>query len=164
MPNKPQIGETFTRYTVLSLSDKQDKLGRAFYNCICTCGNTRTVRYDHLTSGRSKSCGCLSKDSTGFRFTKHGLTETSEFTAWVNMRERCYNSNVPNYHNYGGRGIRVCASWMESFENFIKDMGFKPVSNLSLDRIDVNGNYTPENCRWTDWLTQANNRRNNKLR
>jgi len=82
-----------------------------------------------------------------------------EYAAWQNMKSRCYNHHLDSYHNYGGRGITVCDRWKDSFENFLSDMGLKPSSDYSLDRIDPDGNYEPSNCRWADTKTQTNNKR-----
>lgn len=93
----------------------------------------------------------------------HGQTKTPEFNTWVNIRQRCYNKNHPQYKDYGGRGILVCDRWLESFENFYNDMGEKPFKKATLERKNTNGNYTPDNCKWATFKEQQNNRRNNRI-
>lgn len=130
----------------------------SYWHCTCKCGSVKIVAERSLLSGRSKSCGCYRKTVTGGLFRKHGLTGTSEHTAWSAMRQRCHDPKSNSYANYGGRGITVCDRW-RSFDKFLVDMGPKPSSNHSLDRIDVNGNYDPANCRWATALEQSKNRR-----
>ena len=152
--------------------------------CKCDCGNLTDVLLFQLRSGKTKSCGCYLKevvskigkstislnrfignhsDETKNKIrtanTKHGLYKTSEYRAWDSMKQRCYNPNCRDYKDWGGRGITVCERWLESFENFIEDMGMKPSSNLSIDRINVNGNYELSNCRWTTASVQNSNQR-----
>lgn len=133
--------------------------------CICDCGGTATPRGSSLTSGQTQSCGCYMKDRTSEANTKHGelkkKPKTLEYTAWTNMKDRCYNPNMKSFHNYGGRGIKVCDRWME-FAAFLSDMGLKPSKAHSLDRIDFNGDYEPSNCRWATYKEQARNRRGNR--
>lgn len=111
-----------------------------------------------MNSGKKRSCGC----KTIIVSTKtHGLTHTKEWNAWRMLRQRCNKPESKFYINYGGRGIKVCDRWMKSFENFYKDMGLAPSKTHSIDRINVNGNYEPDNCRWATPKQQANNKRMN---
>lgn len=153
------IGKEFGRLKVVSRSDNCGRRPR--WNCVCSCGNSKTVFGDNLRMGRTKSCGCLHKESTSKANSTHLKTGSVEYTAWINMLSRCYNRNKKDFKNYGGRGITVCERWKE-FENFYADMGNRP-DNTSIDRIDVNGNYEPSNCRWASNLEQARNMRSNRL-
>jgi hypothetical protein len=130
--------------------------------CVCDCGNNIVVSGANLRSNITNSCGCLQKEKTSKANTKHGYSQKSkEYSTWANMRKRCNNPNSEDYIDYGARGIKVCERW-DSFSNFLKDMGFAP-KGYSLDRIDVNKGYSPENCRWADAKTQARNKTNNRL-
>lgn len=133
------------------------------YLCDCSCGNTTEVRSSDLRSGRTQSCGCLQKEKAHQAKFKHGRRKATDKTycSWADMKRRCDNPKDANYHNYGGRGITYCQEWA-NFTNFLADMGECP-EGLTLDRINVDGNYEPANCRWADDVTQANNRRNNHL-
>lgn len=153
------VGMVFGRLTVISLCERKNN--RTYCNCKCLCGVEKLMRADGLRSGTSRSCGCLLKDSHKKRLTKHGQARNSIYYSWENMVQRCTNQNTPNYKNYGGRGICITNSWL-IFENFYKDMGEKP-KGLSLDRIDNNGNYCKENCRWATRKEQANNTRTNTI-
>lgn len=160
------IGHKFSRLTVTKFAG-QDKHHNSKWVCICSCGNTKIVTGNSLKTGGVKSCGCLFKEylekqrkiMTTFNLT-HGLSKTSEYRAWQNMKDRCYNPNCHCFCDYGGRGIKVCNSWLESFEIFYKDMGPKPCKT-SLDRIDNQGNYCFSNCKWTTAKEQNHNRRKN---
>lgn len=128
----------------------------------CFCGSSFIAIGADVNSGRTKSCGCWSEFVSKIQHIKHQLNKTTEHCAWVEMKKRCYNNNYKGYKNYGGRGIIVCDRWLESFTNFLFDMGNKPHSDLSLDRIDNDGNYEPNNCRWADRTIQSRNQRRHK--
>lgn len=123
----------------------------------CYCGNEFVASHYDINRGGVKSCGCLLKQN-GY---KHGYSKTKLYGTWSDMKKRCYDKNTNNYHDYGGRGIVVCDRWLESFKNFLEDMGEKPGKEYSIDRIDVDGDYCLENCRWATVDVQNRNRRTN---
>jgi hypothetical protein len=128
------------------------------WKCHCDCGTIREVWDFSLIRGQSVSCGCFQKQRTIEVQTTHSMSKSKEYRKWLSMKQRCYNQKHTSYPNYGGRGIAVCDSWKNSFENFYADMGPCP-SGLELDRIYVNGNYEPGNCRWATDSEQSNNKR-----
>jgi hypothetical protein len=149
------------RLTVISRAENSIR-GQARWNCVCACGNKRIVASASLVKKTTKSCGCLMREIVSKLNRTHGMRKTPIYGAWFSMKHRCLNPNNPFYHHYGGRGISVCPRWLENFENFLEDMGDRP-EGMSLDRIDVNGNYEPGNCRWATWKEQQNNRRDNRF-
>jgi hypothetical protein len=134
-----------------------------YWLCRCVCGRQKAIKGTNLTSGMTKSCGCGIGKATKRVHTRHGSYKTKEYQIWATMKDRCFNSNNKKFHLYGGRGITVCDRWRHSFENFIADMGVRPTSRHSIDRIDGNGNYEPTNCRWATYKEQGNNTRANHL-
>lgn len=144
---------------LLVLSRAVSVQGKARWSCQCDCGIALEISGDKLRTG-TQSCGCLRRELTIKRNYRHGKAKTRTYITWAHMMQRCLNPKVQNYGNYGGRGISVAPRWL-SFENFLADMGEKP-TGLSLDRINVNGNYEPGNCRWATYEQQVNNKRGNR--
>lgn len=141
------------------LSYEGIKGGHKHFKCSCKCGKVKVMSVYSILKSKTKSCGCISHKQTALRRFKHGGLHTKEYHTWQRMKQRCYNETCEDFKEYGGRGIKVCDSWIDSFENFLKDIGKAPEKISSLDRIDVNGNYEPSNCRWATPQTQAYNQR-----
>jgi len=156
--------ETGKRYGKLAVVQQlTSHNGCAYWLCQCDCGKTTKATGYHLRRGAILSCGCHRKEVTRKRSTTHGGSNTSLFSVWTGMLQRCNDPNTKNWARYGGRGIQVCQRWRKAFESFKIDMGPTYLKSLVLDRIDNNGNYKPGNCRWVTPAVRSQNRRSTKL-
>lgn len=150
-------GQRYGRLVAISFS-RRNSTGNTLWNCKCDCGNELEVLLPSLRRGNTRSCGCWLKELRIERKTTHGKKRTRAWLSWASMRARCLNQKNPAYKDYGGRGIVICQRWLDSFQNFFDDMGDRP-DGLSLERIDVNGNYEPGNCKWATDKEQTRNQR-----
>lgn len=157
-------GQTFNRLTAIELGGR-NRHGQLLWIWQCTCGNLTTVAGHRVKSGHTKSCGCFERESFAARVTTHGATvnhsTTPEYNTWCNMIRRCTDPRNQDYDNYGQRGITVCERW-RSFADFYADMGEKPTRKHSLERVDNNKGYSPENCAWATQAQQTRNTRQNR--
>lgn len=150
-------GLKFGRLTVLA---RRNSNHPATWMCQCVCGNIKVFLGGNLTNGYTKSCGCLHKERASEANVKHGLCRTPEYMVWAGMLQRCNNPNAPHYECYGGRGIKVCKEWTQ-FEKFLRDMGKRPSSKHSINRINNDLGYGKSNCIWSTRKEQMRNKRDN---
>ena len=154
-------GKRFGRLTVKGRNPKNTRFKHPRWDCICDCGNVAVIQGEKLRNGETKSCGCLQREIAIMANTIHGNAcrgkLSTEYSSWNALKNRCLNMNAEKWPNYGGRGIKICDRWIDSFENFLYDMGKRPEGCSSIDRKDNDGGYEPGNCRWATYKQQAGN-------
>lgn len=163
------IDLTNKKFARLLVINRDFSANRTAFFCQCDCGKVKSIRSAHLIDGKIQSCGCLHSERAAKRIykmheknIKTGISNSPTYQSWCGMKQRCTNPRSNFFSYYGGRGIIICPRWIDSFENFLVDMGKKPHGH-SLDRIDPNGNYEPNNCRWATRKQQQNNLRSNRV-
>lgn len=155
------VGKKFNRLLAIEVVGRNSNREK-LYKCKCDCGNYSIVRGAALKYGLTKSCGCLQREKASSANTKHGMYKSRIYKIWEDMHNRCYQKTYHAYCHYGGRGISICSEWLHDFKCFYDwSMANGYADNLSIDRIDVNGNYEPSNCRWITQKEQLKNRRIN---
>lgn len=156
-------GSRYGRWIVIERAENS-KDNRSRWLCRCDCGNEKILKLCDLRNGRSRSCGCLRKEISASRMTIHGKTHTRLFRIWVCMKTRCYNPNATRYKDWGGRGITICDEWKNNFQAFYDwAMSNGYADDLTIDRINNDGNYEPSNCRWATRSEQMQNTRRGRL-
>lgn len=161
-PYKNLVGQKFGRLTAVKFLGNRGKNG--YWECICICGKTTTARSQHLRSGGVGSCGCLGAEMKSVIARTHGACSgayknwSKTYISWSAMKARCLVKSAGNFYLYGARGIKICKRWVDNFDNFLEDMGGRPIGK-TLDRLNPNGDYNKSNCRWATPKEQANNRR-----
>lgn len=158
-------GQRFGRWLALSRDSFRN---RSMWTCRCACGQKRSVSLSDLRSGKSVSCGCFKSETARTHFVTHGHASAlgnraPEYRVWSHIKDRCHNPKQARYADYGGRGVVMCSRWRQSYEAFIEDVGRRPSSRHSLDRIDNDGNYAPGNVRWATAFEQAQHTRRTRL-
>jgi hypothetical protein len=155
-------GTKFNHLTVIGKSEHKGAKWKKYWDCLCVCGTVKPITTYAITHQRNKSCGCRKGEGNIGIKSLSGLNK-SEFNSWWSMKNRCYDPNHKNYKHYGGRGIRVCEEWNENFSAFLNDMGKKPTSNHTIERVEIDKGYYKENCKWATKMEQARNKRNNVI-